>query len=186
VGGRRIIDRVADALSTLAIDANDDDESVDATRQLLVVSNSPDAATWLPHARVVTDVRPEHGSLVGLHAALVQARDTVFALAWDMPFVTRDLVRLVARSATDTEFAAVPIGTHGAEPFCAVYRPACLPYIDAALDRGDFRLSALLERLPAVTFVSVDDVRTVGDPARLFFNVNDAADLSRADRLAAG
>jgi molybdopterin-guanine dinucleotide biosynthesis protein A len=157
-----------------------------ASSELLVVSNAPDAATWLPHARVVTDVRVERGSLVGLHTALVHARESVFAVAWDMPFVTRELVALIARKAADAEFAVVPVGPHGAEPFCAVYTPASLPYVDAALDAGDFRLSALLARLPSVTFVSPDEIRAVGDPERLFFNVNDAGDLVRANSIAAG
>ena len=39
-------------------------------------------------------------------------------------------------------------------------------------------LSRMLERLPEFENVSVTDVATVGDPARLFFNVNSAADLA--------
>jgi GTP:adenosylcobinamide-phosphate guanylyltransferase len=31
--------------------------------------------------------------------------------------------------------------------------------------------------------LSLDRVRTVGDPAVLFFNINDPADLERAERL---
>jgi len=57
VGGRRIIDRVAQVLAVAADD-------------LLLVANDPDAAAWLPGVPVAADLRPGNGSLGGIHAAL--------------------------------------------------------------------------------------------------------------------
>jgi molybdopterin-guanine dinucleotide biosynthesis protein A len=168
VGERRIIDRVASALSSVV-------------PELLLVSNAPDAASWLPGTRTVRDARPERGSLVGLHAALTHAGESVLAVAWDMPFVTSALLRIIAGTAA--EYAAVPLGPHGAEPFCALYTPACLPYLDAALDAIDLRVSSLLACLPRVDYLRDDQIAQSGNPARLFFNVNDAAGLAEANRL---
>ncbi|MDB4878004.1 MAG: Molybdopterin-guanine dinucleotide biosynthesis protein [Gemmatimonadetes bacterium] len=153
------------------------------TDGLLLIGNSPDAASWLPHVLTVADVRPERGSLVGIHTALTQARATVFVVAWDMPFVSRELVRLIRDRAAGVEFATVPCGMDGPEPFCAIYTPACLPHVEAAIDAGDLRMSNLLARLPRVTYVPEADVSRVGDPDRLFFNVNDASDLAAAELL---
>jgi molybdopterin-guanine dinucleotide biosynthesis protein A len=150
---------------------------------MLLVSNAPEASTWLPSARVVTDVRAERGSLVGLHSALVHARDTVLVVAWDMPFVTRELVSLIAFRAARSEYATVPMSESGAEPLCAAYTQACLPAIEAGLDEKDFRLSSLLARLPSVDYLSADELRTAGDSQRLFFNVNGSADLQAANLL---
>ena len=44
-------------------------------------------------------------------------------------------------------------------------------------------MSSLVAALPNATHVSETDVRRFGDPARLFFNVNDAADLETAERM---
>lgn len=170
----RIIDRVAAALRAVATG-------------IVVVSNAPDAETWLLGVTVVRDRRAERGSLVGLHTALTETDDAAFVVAWDMPFVTSELTRLVAGRARDVPFATIPespFGADGLEPMCAVYTRAALPFVKAALDEHDFRLARFIDRLPAVTRVGVDAIRTVGDPARLFFNVNTADDLTVAEQMA--
>ncbi|HEY2025833.1 MAG TPA: molybdenum cofactor guanylyltransferase [Gemmatimonadaceae bacterium] len=171
VGGLRMIDRVATALGSVS-------------SEMIVVSNMGGAADWLPGVNAVADLRPERGSLVGIHTALAHARETVLVVAWDMPFVNAELLRLIHDRSVTASFAAVPDGPFGPEAFCAAYGTACLPFIEAALDEGDFRLSTLLGRLPSVDHIANEAVRRAGDPARLFFNVNDAADLARAERLA--
>ena len=64
-----------------------------------------------------------------------------------------------------------------------MYTPACLPVIEAALDAGELRMSTVLGRLPSLTRIPVAEISTVGDPSRLFFNVNDAADLALAEQM---
>ena len=175
VAGARIIDRVAAAL-------------LGVTSDLILVANAGDAETWLQSPRgipVVSDVRSERGSLVGIHTALSRARSDVMAVAWDMPFVTTRLLELIRDRGRFEKFATVPEGAGGLEPFCALYTSGCLPIIEAALDAGDLRMSNALQRLPTMTRVSRDEIETVGDPARLFFNVNTAQDLESAERMAA-
>ena len=172
VGGLRMIDRVANALGSVAT-------------EMIIVSNMPGAADWLPGVNAVADFRPERGSLVGIHTALARTRETVLVVAWDMPFVNAELLGLIRDRSATASFATVPEGPSGLEPFCAAYATACLPFIEAALDGGDLRLSALLARLPSVERVANEAVWRAGDPARLFLNVNDAADLAKAERLAA-
>jgi molybdopterin-guanine dinucleotide biosynthesis protein A len=79
----------------------------------------------------------------------------------------------------------VPEGIRGLEPFCALYTSACIPVIEASLDAGELRMSSLLQSFPTMTRVALSEVASIGDPARLFFNVNDAADLAIAEQLAA-
>jgi molybdopterin-guanine dinucleotide biosynthesis protein A len=172
VAGRRIIDRVADALR-------------DATDDLLLVANATDAAQWIPGTRVVRDARAERGSLVGIHTALVAAAGPVLVVAWDMPFLTGALLRELARIGRGAAFAAAPCGGDGPEPFCAVYSPASLPFVEAALDEGDLRVGRLLARLPALDLLESSAVSRHGDPRRLFFNVNSADQLTEAEQMAA-
>ena len=148
------------------------------------MSNAPDAQEWLPDARVVRDQREERGSLVGLHTALSHAPHGAMVVAWDMPFVSAGLVELVRSAVSESDFAVLPEGPNGPEPFCAFYSRACLPLVDAALDAHDLRLGALIERLPAVRLIARADVARVGDPARLFFNVNSVEELAVAERMA--
>jgi molybdopterin-guanine dinucleotide biosynthesis protein A len=166
VGGRRIIDRVADALRPV----------VD---RVLVVSSHPEAASWSIDATVVGDVYPGRSSLVGIHAALHHAAGDVIVVAWDMPFVTADLLRLLVDRRTATQTGVFLEGPSGAEPVCALYRPAALGVAEDRLRSGDARLHAFVDALDDRIVVPLRDVASVGDPSVLFANVNTAQDLER-------
>jgi molybdopterin-guanine dinucleotide biosynthesis protein A len=68
------------------------------------------------------------------------------------------------------------------EPLCAAYGPGCAAPIAAALDQGDLRAVGFHPRI-RLSILSSAEVSRFGDPARLFFNVNTAADLQQADAL---
>lgn len=172
VGGKRIVDRIVDALSAVASD-------------IVLIANDPAAATWLPGIRVIPDAWPTRGSLVGIHTALRFAQGAVLVVAWDMPFVVRPLFELIRDRSPTSSFATIPEGPGGLEPLCASYAPGCLPTIETQLAARNFRLSSMVEGLPSFERVNRADVERIGDPARLFFNVNSAHDLAVAERFAA-
>jgi molybdopterin-guanine dinucleotide biosynthesis protein A len=167
----RIIDRIAAALRP-------------ATSEIVIVTGAPAATNWIPGVRVIPDAWRTQGSLVGIHTALSYARGPIIVVAWDMPFVTTPLFELLRTRAERSAYATLPEGPSGVEPFCAVYSPACLPVIEAGLAAEDLKLSHMLDRLPSYERVPLADVARVGDPAKLFFNVNTADDLATAERLA--
>jgi molybdopterin-guanine dinucleotide biosynthesis protein A len=164
IGGIRIIDRVARALRGVA-------------GELLIVSNAPDAEQWLPDARVGRDLKSGRGSLIGIHAALGHARAPVLVVAWDMPFVTVELLALIRDRAASAAHAVIPVPSSGPEPCCAWYSPTILPVIAKMIDGGELRLGALFDYLPSVEVITERQISRVGDPRRLFFNVNTPADL---------
>lgn len=172
VGGRRIIDRVADALAP----------TVDG---LLLIANDAASGSWLPGIERAADLRPGSGSLGGIHAALAHAGTAVIVVAWDMPFVPTSLLMELRRAGGGAD-AAVPesdSSRRGLEPLCAYYGPPCLPAIERRLDAGDRRVVAFyddirLARVPAA------EVSRHGDPALLFLNVNTPDDLALAEQHA--
>ncbi len=173
MGGVRIIDRVARAVRAHVPD-------------LLLVSNDPRAPDWLPGVPVVCDVRAERGSLVGIHTALSHGRQNVLVVAWDMPFISTEIVALLDQRARASRYAVVPETTTGLEPMCAVYSVHCLPFLEAAIDEGDLRITNFLARLPSYDRIEPIELARIGNPVRMFFNVNDASDLAIANRMAAG
>ncbi|HUF28864.1 MAG TPA: molybdenum cofactor guanylyltransferase [Gemmatimonadaceae bacterium] len=172
VGGRRIVDRVADALSG-------------CTSSLLVIANDPAADSWLPGVPCEGDIRPGAGGLGGIHAALVHAGTAVLVVAWDMPFVPPTLLESL-RAAGETADAAAPESgsRRGIEPLCAYYAPSCLPAIERRLDAGDRRVIGFHEEITLVRLPAAEVARH-GDPALLFLNVNSPDDLALAERHAA-
>jgi molybdopterin-guanine dinucleotide biosynthesis protein A len=171
VGGERILDRLVSVFERAL------------GSPPLLVANAPGAADWRPDLRVVPDVRAGLGSLGGIYTAVLEAPAPVVCVAWDMPFVTPDLVRALAGGLEDYDaFLPESEGRRGVEPLCAAYAPACAAAIAARLDAGDLRAigfhqSIRMGRMP------LDAVRQLGDPARLFFNVNTADDLAKAGTL---
>lgn len=172
VGGRRVIDRVAQALAAAADD-------------LLLVANHPDAASWLPGVRVAADVRPGNGGLGGIHAALIHAAQPVLIVAWDMPFVPAALLAAL-RTRGDGADVAVPesASTRGVEPLCAYYDPACIGPIERRLDAGDRRVIGFYDDVRVARLPDAE-VRRFGDPALMFLNVNSPNELVLAERHAA-
>lgn len=172
VDGRRLVDRVHDALAAV----------VD---EVVMVANDPEirAAVALP-ARA--DVRPRAGPLGGLLTALLWAREVerpgVLAVACDMPFVTPALLALLldARGGADV---VVPEsdGPRGVEPLCAYYGVACIPAIEQCIDAGDLRVVGFHDAVRVVR-VPRGSIAGIGDPDRLFLNVNTLAERAAAER----
>jgi molybdopterin-guanine dinucleotide biosynthesis protein A len=85
VGGERILDRLVRTLE-LALGVPP-----------LLVANAPDASSWRPDLRTVSDLRPGLGSLGGIYTAVMSAPAPVVCVAWDMPFVSEPLIRALAQ-----------------------------------------------------------------------------------------
>ena len=170
VGGRRILDRAVESLERATGEPP------------TIIANAPDAASWRPDLAVVPDVLPGQGSLGGILTA-VERLAPVVCVAWDMPFVPAALLAALAARLEGAD-AALPESDsrRGVEPLCAAYGSACGPAIRAALARGDaravgFHPEVRVARLPR------EAVLQYGDPDVLFFNVNTADDLARAEQL---
>ena len=150
----------------------------------MLIANAPDAERWLPGVRVFRDSGEQRASLVGLHTALEAAGgDDVLVVAWDMPFVTSDLLRFIAAKLAAPMDAAVPELPTGLEPFCAAYSRRCLQVIERQLRAGNLRMGAFVDELRVVRRIGVGELAHFGDGAKLFFNVNTPADLIRADQM---
>jgi molybdopterin-guanine dinucleotide biosynthesis protein A len=171
VGGDRILDRLVRVMK-------------DALGEPpLLVANAPNAADWRPDLRVIGDVRSGFGALGGIYTAVVAGPAPVVCVAWDMPFVSRELIRSLADGLENAD-AVLPQsdGRRGVEPLCAAYGPACRPAIEESLARGDLRAIGFHDRIH-VSILSLDQIRALADPELLFFNVNTADDLAKADQL---
>lgn len=173
IDGQRVVDRVLDALRPVS-------------DELLLITNDVTVRDALAVVTAREDLRAERSSLVGLHSALTYCRDGALVVAWDMPFVTGALLAELRRLGETASAATVPTGPEGPEPLCAYYPKRALATVERQLERGDMQLAAFLEALPEKLVLSLDRVATFGPPARLFANVNSAADLAAVQLLEGG
>jgi molybdopterin-guanine dinucleotide biosynthesis protein MobB len=174
VAGRRIVDRVRDALAA-------------AVPEVVLSANEPAlfADLGLP---MRADLVAGQGALGGIHTALRWAvergRPGALVVACDMPWVSASLLRMIVQRAGSTPAdAVVPEsgGRRGIEPLCAWYSVRSLPQIERMIGEGERRVHVLVDRI-RTDVVSVDDVRRAGDPGILFLNVNTVDDLRDARR----
>lgn len=173
IDGRRVVDRVLDALAGVV------DER-------FLITNDPAVRDVVGDVVVYGDDRMERGSLVGLHGALSRCRAAVLVVAWDMPFVSAALLAHLRAVGERAEAAAIPVGPSGPEPLCAYYPRAALANVERQLAAGDLRLGHLVATLTSAVLVPPDEVARFGPPELLFANVNTPADLAAARARAGG
>src|SRR6267378_320292 len=90
--------------------------------EVVVSFAEPEQVEQLLPYRIVFDRKPSAGPLAGLEAGLITARNEItFAVACDMPYVTREVAEM-AVVATRSCDAAIPKIGGRPEPACAAYR----------------------------------------------------------------
>ena len=106
--------------------------------------------------RLVFDRRRAAGPLAGIEAGLTAARHEVtFAIACDMPYVTREIAEMAVAAARGCD-AAMPRIAGRAEPVCAGYRRSSLPAVTAALDGGHLRAADICDHLDVTWLEGLD------------------------------
>ncbi len=118
------------------------------------------------------------GPAVAIYSALADADGaSVFVLACDMPLVTVELVKLLARKWDGRTSAVLPRQSDGRlQPLCGVYGPTCLPVFRDAIISGNYEIKRILD--PLDTLIVEPTEYAMLPRSELFFtNVNTPADV---------
>ena len=174
VGGRRIVERVRDALAH-------------AGAEVVAIANDAELFAGLGLERRADDAEGI-GPLAGVVAAVRWAAERRYGgalcVACDMPFLAPGLLRRIAGGGRPAIVVPESRGRRGVEPLCAWYPEECLATAERMIAEGAWALFPLLERFPAER-VPLAEVERCGDPEVLFLNVNTPADHALAERIAA-
>ncbi len=142
-----------------------------AFSDVVVSFAEPEQMEQLVPYRVVFDRKRNAGPLAGLEAGLVAARhEVMFALACDMPYVTRWVAEVAVAAARNCD-AAIPRHDGLFEPVCGAYRKTALPAIVGALDAGQYVAHDVAEYLDVTWLEGLDPDQ--------FESLNTPADLER-------
>jgi molybdopterin-guanine dinucleotide biosynthesis protein A len=159
--------------------------------QVLLSSNS---AVDDRRMTVVPDILGE-GPLAGLYAGLCACSgDYLFVCACDMPFVNVEFIRymaaLIAKDIARAEpkdiyiYRAEPqpdLKSSGYEPFNAFYRKTLVRPAKFALENRVYKLVSFIESA-SLHLLGDQDIAQFGGKT-LFWNINTAEDLRRAEQL---
>ena len=152
---------------------------------VVIASGTNDAAEWFPGVPVIADVTPGCGALGALQTALHAAGGgTAVVCAWDMPFVTAEVLEALVTAVEEGATCCVPRHANGLlEPLCGAYGPDCADVATMLLASGERTAHALFDDLRRHAWPTCG--LPFDDAAHLFFNVNTAEDLRWAtDSLA--
>jgi molybdopterin-guanine dinucleotide biosynthesis protein A len=121
--------------------------------------------------------------MTGVHAGLVQAdADYAFMVPCDAPFLQPGVIRQLLGAWSPAVDVIVPLVGGYYEPLCAIYGKRCIPAIEAQLDRGNYRIYDLFDRVQVKTLD--DEALRRADPEMIsFLNINTPAALTASRRL---
>jgi molybdopterin-guanine dinucleotide biosynthesis protein A len=171
LGGRRLIERVADVVRAV-------------TDDLLIVTNTPELYAFLG-LPMVGDVFPDHGSLGGIYSGLRAAPgDAAFTVACDMPFLMPEVARCVIDRAALAD-VVLPLSGGRLETLHACYAKSCLGPMESKLRQGRLKIAGFFDEV-RVLVIPEAEVARFRAPDLIFMNVNTPEELARArDLLAA-
>ncbi len=158
LGGTPILDRIIGILDPFF-------------KELLLVTREPRLYEGRP-VKIVEDIYRARASLTGIHAGLTHARaGHAFVVACDAPFLEPALIEGLIEEVEPDKDVIVPVFEGRYEPLCAVYSRRCIPFIEAQLDRGDYKIIRFYDKI-RLKPVPYERLATADPRRRSFFNVN--------------
>lgn len=141
----------------------------------IVISGPPEK--YAAFAPCIPDQAPGAGPLGGIASVLrALPGQPVLALACDMPFMVPEFLRWLARQAAPGHWTVPLTAPDRPEPLCAVYAAELLPFLDAALAGGDYKIARALAAAPQSPLPPAA-LAAAGFELAIFRNCNAPADL---------
>lgn len=125
---------------------------------------------------LIFDCQKESSPLVGI-VSVFEALDAdeAFILSVDMPFVDKEIIRILQENNSQQWDAIVAKSPKGIQPLCGFYKKSILPLARNRLAMGDHRLQSLLEEAKTHYVVFDSDMP--------FANLNTPEDYQDALRI---
>ena len=139
-----------------------------------------------PRLKAAMDVYPNWGALGGLHGALNACqREWAFVVACDLPFITAEMIKLLANLRDGYE-AVVPIQPDSRpQPLSSLYRTAsCRQKAAELIEGGKRRPLDLLDSINT-RWVPFSELSQLTDSQNFFLNINTPEDYYEATQRAA-
>ena len=151
----------------------------------VLISGGPSSRYEQLGCEVVPDEYEGAGALGGICSAVAASpSDSSFVVACDMPFVNPQVVQYLESFADEFD-VVIPALARGPEPLHAFYSKACVPFMRAAIEAGDYKIINFFPKV-RVKRVAESEWETLDPEGLSFLNINTPADFQRALDLLKG
>lgn len=131
---------------------------------------------------IFIDKFPEKGPLVGLYTGLLNTQsDYNFVVGCDQPFLDTNLIKYMVEKASGVDIL-IPKIKDQLQPLHAIYNKSCLPLIEKNMMENKYSFYGLCQ-LARVNYVNEEEISSICDIDKAFFNVNTDADLLKAEEM---
>lgn len=171
-----IIERLEKAVDNIIISVRDEEQG-----ELL---DSRLSGLMKTSYRFAYDAYKERGPLAGILSGLLACEDEYcFIAACDMPFMNRDVVKMLFKKCEHYD-AAIPRWEDGfLEPLHAAYRrEPMIRETKKAIGKGETIILAPVSRLN-VNYIEVDEIRKIDPGLRTFININTYEDIAKLSEM---
>ncbi len=147
--------------------------------EVIYVTNDQAPHPATPPFKIASDEIPHLGPLGGILAGLKNMKNKrAFIVAYDMPFVSPELVRYLIQIDEEAD-VVVPEIDGKLEPLHAVYGDQCVDLISAQLSNHDSKIINFYDKANAI-HVSEEQIKKIDPDLRSFFNINTWDDIKEA------
>ena len=132
--------------------------------------------------QVIKDVEPGIGPMGGLYSALLHSKTNLnLVLSVDLPFVNEGLLKHLIESSKGYQAAVPWSGQEHYEPLCACYDLSILPFMEAHIKMGNYKLPDLFRLIKLIPLPIEPQLPFYHET--LFMNINTKEDLIAAQKL---
>jgi len=171
VGGKRIIEYIL--------------ESLEDFEKVIVCRDEDQSKLYSKFDSTITDILKGMGPLGGIHAALSHFNDNVLVVSTDMPFLNREVCKVLYEECRNAN-AVIPMWEDGKfEPTLATYSTKVKPEIERCYRLKERRVIKAIERLDGVKYYPIEKFRKYDKELLTFMNINTPQDLEKAEKIMA-
>ncbi|NLE03357.1 MAG: molybdenum cofactor guanylyltransferase [Crenarchaeota archaeon] len=158
--------------------------------EIIIVTNSQEridnySKLLDKNIQFLIDIEQAKGPLVGTLTGLEKANgDFSLILPSDMPFVSSEVIDLLFNLCLDRSAVIPRWPNQDIEPLHAVYRTkTALNAAKKAVDQGQQKMTAMLDNIQSIRYVSTLVIEQINPDLKTFFNINTPIDLKKAEFL---
>lgn len=150
--------------------------------EVFISTNMPEVYFYLG-VPLIGDVIPSRGPMSGIYSSLFSAEgDSMFVVACDMPFISRDIISFVCKKHMESfhayHDATIPVYNGEPQPLLGVYCKTVMPYLEKGVLNDETSLKRLLSKIKT-NFIDESDIMTIDPDGRAFVNINTIEDYER-------